>query len=113
MIPKALATQTITVIRPAWVDDGHGNLVADWSAATEHDIDGWSVQPSSPLGDLDHRDAVNYRFRAFGPPDADVQWWDRVRWEGHVLEVTGAPIHWWSATGAINHTELALDAWEG
>lgn len=113
MIPAALAKQTITIVRPSFADDGHGNAEPDWSDTTEVDSPGWSVQPSSTNERLDHRDAVYAVLRAFGPPGADVRPTDRVRLSDGVYEVVGTPLRWSSPTGAVDHTELQLERWEG
>lgn len=112
MIPTAIGTQTVTVIRPAWVDD-HGSAVADWSNATESESNGWSVQPLGAPEILDHRDSTGIRWRAYGPPGVDVESTDRLRFADTTYEVDGEPLRWTSPTGRLDHVELTLLVWEG
>jgi hypothetical protein len=107
----SFATQTITVIRPAWTDD-HGTSVPDWNDASEHTITGCSLQPVAAVEQVLNRDAVTTTWQLFAPASADVTATDRVRApDGAVYEVTGAVRVW--DTGVLDHVDAMLSRVEG
>lgn len=108
MIP--LATQTVTVRRAGTASD-HGNTIADWSAATEHTINGCSVQPAGGVEDPINRDSVTTLWHVYAPAGADVQDTDRIVVYGELYEVDG-PVRRW-ATGLLDHVEFDLKAVTG
>lgn len=109
----SFATQTVVVIRPAWINE-RGDLVPDWAHAAEHTISRCRVQPVS--GDetvSTTRDATVWRWALFAPVGADIQPRDRIRWGGDLYDVAGDVRRWTSATGALAHAEVSLTRVEG
>ena len=43
----------------------------------------------------------------------DVKAGDRIRYEGDLYTIAGAPRHWKSATGRLDHIMLSLERWRG
>lgn len=116
----SFATDTVTVIRPAWIVE-RGDEIPDWSSASEHQITGCRVQPmsgeevlfSGSGGGGAARDAVISRWKLFAPTGADITERDRVRHQGVVYEVDGSIQRWPSPTGTLAHTEAVLQRVEG
>lgn len=113
MLP-GFARQTVTVRRPAVVDD-HGTSVPDWRTATTHDVRGCSWQPLTSAEVTENREARLGAVRLLLPPGADLETTDRVadprgRREfavvGEVLDID-------SPTGGLSHREALLNRWEG
>lgn len=107
-------TQTVTVIRPAYVTQ-RGDRIPDWSNATEHTIAGCRLQPQTGVEGAGERraDAVEMRWKLFAPTGADITEQDRVRHDGVVYEVAEYVQHWPSPTGFLAHVEVVLERWEG
>lgn len=108
----SFATQTVTVIRAAWVTE-RGDEIADWTAATEHAVSGCRFQPGSTSEVHDNRDALVSSPVLFAPYDADLLARDRVRIDSTVYDVEGEPRRWQSPTGALAHSEITLRRVDG
>jgi len=106
----AFATQTVTVVRAGTTND-HGAQVADWTAATTHQVAGCSIQPAAGSEDQTNRDAVTTTASLYGPVDADILDTDRIQYGGVTYEVNG-PVRRW-ASGVLDHTEATLRAVTG
>lgn len=109
MFPGTLTT--LVRERPTFVDDGHGNEVADWTAPDSLAIDGWSVQPGLSAIDAINRTGVLISFTAWGPVDADVRALDRIQYRGKPFVIDGFPEVW--DLGVLDHTKIFLKRWEG
>lgn len=107
----SFATQTVTRLRPAYVDDGHGNMVPDWGAPDELPITWCSVQPGVSQEDRVNRDASLIAFTVWASGDVDVTATDRVEYNGTIFEVDGEPERW--QVGFLNHTKFFLKWWVG
>jgi hypothetical protein len=103
---------TITVVRPAWTTE-RGDRIPDWDNATTHTVPGCRLQPADGEEDHDNRDGVVRRWNVHGPAGADVDAHDRVRLGGLDYDVDGPVRDWPSPTGALAHTEFALQITEG
>jgi hypothetical protein len=106
----SFATETLTRLRAPLVLD-HGSMVADWDAATEATLTGWTLQPGAPVEDLQNREAVRVDWTAYGPYAADVIATDRIRLPSGDYSVIGEPERWKSPTGRISSTKLLLQRW--
>lgn len=104
---------TVTVLRASLVDDGYGNDVPDWSAATRTDVTGCRLQPEQAGEYTLDREAVTTRWRLFAPAGTDLRATDRVEHAGEVYEVEGDPERWPSPTGRLAHVEARLRRTEG
>lgn len=91
MIPR-LDDQVTVVSAPVTADDGHGNPVVDWGAATETVVAA-AVTPDSRdrsnAEDITGQDTVISRMRLFLPAAAVMTFLDRVVWRGDIFEVDG------------------------
>lgn len=106
-------TQVITVIRPGTRIE-RGDTIPDWVTATTHTVPGCSVQPDGGDEVTDRsRDAIVRRWKIMGPPGADITPLDRVRWDGADYNVDGPISNWSSPSGALAHTEFAIQRVEG
>jgi hypothetical protein len=93
------------------IDDGHGNVVPDWTTPDTLAIDGCSVQPGLSREDLTNRDATLIAYTVFAPSGADVVAQDRIVFGGVTFEVDGDPQQW--ATGISDHAQFFLKRWDG
>lgn len=112
MLPS-YARQVVTRVRPAWVEDAHGNQVKDWENADRVTVAGCSVQPGETREELDGREAVSTRWTVFAPPGSDFRATDGVEVEGRLYAVNGEPQRWSSPTGRLDHVVLTLVDWAG
>ncbi|MCG5460845.1 hypothetical protein MED01_004271 [Micromonospora sp. MED01] len=89
--------ETVTVLRAGLVDDGYGNQVRDWSAATSTPYAGCAVaqngRDESLTGD---RNAIASDLIVFMPSGAGVLATDRLEIRGRSYEVVGEPFAWTS-----------------
>lgn len=107
----AFATQTITVLRPAWAED-HGTLVADWTTPVTHTVAGCSVQPVLGAEDEINRDAITTAWVIYAPGDADLLDTDRIRLDdSYTYEIVGSVQRW--STGVLDHKVTAIRRVEG
>ncbi|MPZ66170.1 MAG: hypothetical protein GEU83_11865 [Pseudonocardiaceae bacterium] len=112
----ALHAETLTVLRPQWTVQ-RGDRIADWAAATAHDIPRCEVQPQSvtevtSTGAVT-RQAVARELRVFAPAGADIDEHDRARYRGELYEVTSVA-HWDAPVGRLlAHTDVTLHRIEG
>jgi hypothetical protein len=91
--------ETVTRQRPTRVDDGHGNLIDDWTDPDEAPIAGCLVAPSDPgvgTGSEDETagDTVWTYLTVYGPPTADVTATDAVVVRGDRYAIVGVPAQW-------------------
>lgn len=110
MLPS-FATQTVTRQRPARVDDGHGNVVDDWTTPDVLVIDGCSIQPGATAETLINRESVLVTFTVYLPPGSDVQAGDRLLIDGTPQRIVGEPERW--QTGILNHVRVTTSRWVG
>lgn len=89
--------ETVTVVRAGLVDDGYGNPVPDWAAATSTPYEGCAVAQGTRGSEvLDDRNAVVSDLVVFMPPGADVAATDRLSVRARDYEVVGEPFDWTS-----------------
>ena len=111
MLPS-FATQTVTRLR-ASVKTVRGSDIPDWSKPNELSIRGCSVQPAATDLSQDGRVlGIMDGLTCYMPPGADVQEGDRIRYDGNVYEIDGAP-RIWPAAGNLAHIQVNLRRWSG
>lgn len=108
-----VARHTITRLRPARVDDGHGNLRSDWSAASSLSLVGFAVDVGASSEDLEHRDGDQAQLTLRGPVVADVEAGDRVVLSGVTYLVVGAVLRQPGPSPLTSHCIVQLSRWEG
>lgn len=106
----SFATQTITVKRAPLVSD-HGSQVRDWTATTDRDETGCSVQPAVGSENRINRDAITTIYVVYAPATADVLDTDRVEVFGTDYDIDG-PVRRF-LTGVLDHLEIPLKAVSG
>ena len=107
------ATHAVTIIRPA-TTTSRGTTIPDWTHATETSVSGCSVQPAATSLSQDGRVlGIEDGWTAYIPPGTDVKEGDRVKWNGDVYVINGAPRAWTSPTGRVTHIALNLRRWSG
>lgn len=112
MLPS-WATDTVTILRPA-TTTSRGTTIPDWTHATETSVSGCSVQPAATSLSQDGRVlGIEDGWTAYVPPGTDVREGDRVRWNGELYTINGAPRAWASPTGRVAHLALNLRRWSG
>lgn len=112
MLPS-WATDTVTILRPA-TTTSRGTTIPDWTRATETSVSGCSVQPAATSLSQDGRVlGIEDGWTAYVPPGTDVKEGDRVRWNGELYAINGAPRAWTSPTGRVAHIALNLRRWSG
>lgn len=112
MLPS-FCRDVVTVVRAPLVEM-RGSLVRDWDNATVHQIGGCSFQAVSTSRDMDNRaDQVEIVATLFANPGADIESGDRIEYGKASYELTGEPIPYPGATGALDHYEIPLRHWRG
>lgn len=111
MLPS-FATQSVTRIRPG-VKSSRGSVIPDWADTDELVISGCSVQPATTSLSQDGRVlGILDGMTCYMPPGSDVQEGDRIRFEGVLYTIDGAPRIWPSA-GRLSHVQINLKRWSG
>lgn len=112
MAVQSFWRQTITRIRPGTKTE-RGSVVPDWDHATELDIPGCSVQPSSTSLSQDGRVlGTQDGLTVYAPVDADVQEGDRIRYGADVYTIYGVPLIW-PGVARMQHMQINLQRWQG
>lgn len=112
MLPS-WATETVTVVEPAWVTD-RNTQVADYDhPASVVAVAGCSVQPGASAETLAGRQAVVARWTVFMPEGTAPSPQAQVIVRGVRYAVDGQPAVWDSPTGALSHVVVLLIDWEG
>lgn len=110
---RSFYTDVVTRQRASTVDDGHGNLVEDWTSPAELSIPGCRVQPLSSEEILLHRQSgVEVTRRLLAPLGSDILPTDRVVF-GATFEVAGSPNGFRSPSGVAAHDEILLRGFDG
>lgn len=106
-------TDSVTVLRAPLVDADYNNQEYDWPNATETEVAGCRVQPERGSDYTIDRDAVETRWRLFGPDGMDIRDTDRIMHQGVTYDIEGSVERWPSPTGALAHIEARLVRVEG
>lgn len=109
---STFARETITRIRYPRITDG-GVEVADRDNPTETTIGGCWLEPARSAENTDGRTAVFTGWTVAAPPSADIRADDHVVYRGVEYEVVGDVMPVSSPTGALAHTQLTIQRWEG
>ena len=110
MLPR-WCSDAVTVRRAPYKEQ-RGTRVRDWENATEHTVEGCSVQPASTSTQwTDPRQALTVRAVLYAPPGADIVEGDRIDFAGASYALDGAPLEWRSPTGAVSHVQAQLVDW--
>jgi len=100
----SFATQTVTVLRPATVDD-HGDVVPDWSQTpTQIPLTGVSVSPPRRRGQ-ENAHSVTTELMLFAPL-VDLRDTDRIVYAGTTYAIRGEVMRY--ETGVLDHIECHL-----
>lgn len=100
MSTKPLGLNVIYIIRAPLVKDTRDNsFYRDWSNATETEIRNCMVEPYPMAEKLNleenrEREFVQSAVRMFVPPETDVVYTDRVRFDDELFQVLGHPFTW-------------------
>lgn len=108
MIGGRVARHTITITRAPLVDDGRGNMTADWANATSSPSEGWAVDAGDTTENADGRDSTTAQWTIRGPYGADVVASDHVTLLSVECEIVGAVLPQPGPTPGTSHTILRL-----
>jgi len=107
-----LYLQSITIIRPAEVEDRYHNVRLDYgAAATRIPVSGVNVQPAGgSTEDTDDRQVTVTGWRLYTPRgmDLDLRETDRVEAWGTTMQVVGKVARWPAPGGGVHHVEADL-----
>lgn len=113
MALPAWANDSITRIRPGTITR-RGSVEPDWEHATEKEITGCSMQPSTTSLSQDGRVlGTTDGYTCYLPPDADVLPGDKIRYNSLDYQIMGEPRIWNSPTGRVSSKQLQLERWAG
>lgn len=114
MIGGLVARHSLRVHRAPVVDDGRGNLAADWSqAGPARESKGWALDVGNTVEDTANRDGAMVEYTARGPFAADVRSTDRIELFGEMYGVSGDVRRQPGPTPRTSHTILTLTKWTG
>ena len=104
---------TVVRLRPAFVDDGHGNEEPDWGDVDELSITGCRVQPLSSEEVVAFRESgLEVTKRLLAPLGSDVLPTDRIVY-GETYDVGNEPQGFRSPMGSADHDEILLRRADG
>src|SRR5690606_9952028 len=110
--PVMLYLQSITIIRPAEVEDRYHNVRLDYgAAATRIPVSGVNVQPAGgSTEDTDDRQVTVTGWRLYTPRgmDLDLRETDGVEAWGTTMQVVGKVARWPAPGGGVHHVEADL-----
>lgn len=110
MLPS-FCNDSVTVERAPLVEV-RGTFEPDWGHPVSMEVAGCSFQPvQGSTAWTDPRQAVTIRATLYMPPDAPVQAGDRIRYDGNLYAIDGAPMPWKSPTGRVSHIQCSLVDW--
>lgn len=101
-----LMVRTVDVITAGSRTDAYGDTQPDWAAATEAHTTGWLAQQTS-TENLDGRNSTSTTLVLTLPAATAITARDRVRIDGVVYELIGAPLSAWTPRGE-HHIEAEL-----
>jgi len=79
---------TVTRVRPAWVEDRYGNLVPDYEGGERADLQGWFTTTAT-AETTGGRQAITTEVELTLLPEADVELSDRFEHESRVYRIMG------------------------
>jgi len=109
---RPLGRETVTRLRAAPVNDGHGNLELNWSDPDRLDIRGCQVDPGETDEVLEHRDARLTTWKVYAPAGTDITALDRAEYRGVTHLVDGRP-DTWPDGGRLDYVKFILKEWRG
>ena len=102
-----LLVRDVTIITPTVRTDGYGDSQPNWTGATETTAPGWLAQSSSSEN-RDGRNSTSTTLGLFLPAGTVITAHNRVRIDGVIYEVVGAPVSAWTPRGE-HHLEVPLE----
>lgn len=106
-----LLVRDVAIIHPGWRADQYGDMQPDWTTATTVASPGWLFQRST-FEDVNGRNAASASMHLSLPAGTQITHQDRVRIDGVVYELTGAPLAAWTPRGE-HHVECDLTVVDG
>lgn len=112
MLPS-FCRDTVTVWRAPVIEE-RGTTVRDWANAAPHTVAGCSFQPASTAGTWGElRNGAETRATLWLQPGADIEFGDKVEFQGNVYALDGEPLEWRSPSGVVTHLTCNLVDWRG
>lgn len=113
MTLRDLMVRDVTIRRAGTTTDRYGNLLPDWTTATETTTTGWlGVQTRSEEGGTRIGALIQGGTLVLDDLTLDVAGGDRVDIDGITFEVDGPPLTAWTPRGA-HHLEVTVRAVTG
>lgn len=104
---------TVAVLHPGTIIE-RGSEIPDWLTATRTTVNRCSVQPAATNLSEDGRVlGITDGLTCYMPANAPVMAGDRIEYNGKQYTITGEVRAWPSATGALDHIILNLEAYSG
>jgi hypothetical protein len=108
----SFANMTVERIRPALVEDSHGNTIRDWSTPDRRLIAGCWIGNRSGNEIIEGRQTVVIDVWLWMPPTADVDERDRISESDITYEVSGPVILNRGPGGILTHKSARLQVIE-
>jgi len=97
---RNLGLTTVYIVRAPLITDPRDNtLYRDWKDAEEIEVRNCMVEPY-PMAEklnleiMGEREFVQTAVRVFMPPETEVYYTDRLRWNSDLFNVLGQPFTW-------------------
>lgn len=97
----------VTIITPGTTTDRYNNTVDDWGVGATEVDENWWVNQLSSFEQLGNRDTTVTSMIGFAPKESTISPISRVRIDGTVYEVDGAPKEAKTPSG-VHHIEVIL-----
>jgi len=98
-------------VRAPLTTDAYGVGHRDWDNAVETAIGGVEVQPSTQIEEVaPGRNMAVTRWWLLTPPgvDVDIEFTDRIRYAGRLMEMDGEVARWPDPSGGVHHVECVF-----
>lgn len=118
-LTRKLGRDTITRVRAPLVRSNRDNtLYREWDQATETDIPNCSVQPVALSDRLRYetdaeREHQLIFYQVYAPPHTDIEYTDRVKYDGRLFEMQGQATPYINFYGREHHVAFMLKLREG
>lgn len=110
MLPT-FAKDEIKVLRAEL--SGASRIERDWANATSHTITGCSVQVATSNAEVVSRESASIEYYCYAPIDSDIEYTDRIEFDGVVYLIVDMPKKYVSPYGMTSYLLVMLKRWVG
>lgn len=108
----SMMTDSVTIVKPAYITDEFGDTIKDWTTATRINTKGWMSHGSTTEINGGQETSITV-WRVYLKDNANVNRFDRIEYDGDTFEIQGKPIKAKRPGSTTHHIECTLNLIEG